>query len=326
MRRRDFITGMGAAICWPRVAPAQPSSMPVIGFLEGRSSEGMAPRLAGFRQGLKEAGFTEGANVQVEYRWADNQSDRLPQLAADLVQRRVSVIFASAPLPAAAAKAATATIPVVFLVGEDPTRLGLVTSLTRPTGNLTGVNLFANELEAKRFELLRQLAPHAHRIAVLINSNDERNATTTLQEAGDAARRMHVQIQILKASNSREVADVFAALPSPMPQALFVGSSAFLNSRRVQLAQQAAFHRLPASYAFRDAAEVGGLMTYGPDIIDAFRQGGVYAGRILKGARPGDLPVIQASKYELVINTTTARMLGLTVPPSILAIADEVIE
>jgi putative ABC transport system substrate-binding protein len=326
MRRREFITGIGVAVCWPRVTLAQSSPAPVIGFLDGRSSDGMGSRLAGFRLGLKEAGFIEGENVQVEYRWADNQADRLPHMAAELVQRRVSVIVGSGPLPSAAAKAATTTIPIVFMVGEDPTRLGLVSSLTRPTDNLSGVNLFANELEAKRFELLRQLAPQAIRIALLINSNDERNAETTLHDVSEAARRMGVQLQVLTAGTVREIADVFAALPSPTPQALFVGASAFLNSRRVQLVQQAAFHRLPAAFALRDAAEAGGLMSYGPDIVDAFRQGGIYAGRILKGAKPADLPVIQASKYALVINTTTARMLGLTVPPSLLAIADEVIE
>ena len=214
----------------------------------------------------------------------------------------------------------------MFLVGEDPTRLGLVSSLARPSGNLTGINLFANELEAKRLELLRQLVPQAGRVAILVNAADVRNTENTLREVGGAARTMGLQIQILKASTAHEIADTFTAIGQERPDALFVGASAFLNTRRVQLAQLAAFHRLPATYSFREAPEVGGLMSYGPSILDAYRQWGVYAGRILKGAKPADLPVMQPSKFELVINLTTAKLLGLILPPSLFAITDEVIE
>jgi putative ABC transport system substrate-binding protein len=287
----------------------------------------MASRLAGFRQGLKEVGLAEGENVKIEYRWADNKADHLPEMAAELVRLRSAVIVTTGGPPAAlAAQAATTTIPVVFLVGEDPTRLGLVSSLTRPSGNLTGINLFANELEAKRLELLRQLVPHAARVAVLVNPVDVRNTETTLRDIGAAARTMGLQIQILKAGTVREIADAFAATGQERPDALFVGAAAFLNTRSVQLAQLAAFHRLPAAYSFREAPEVGGLMSYGPSISDAYRQWAVYAGRILKGARPADLPVMQASKFELVFNLTTAKLLGLTLPQSLLAIADQVIE
>jgi putative ABC transport system substrate-binding protein len=310
------------------VAHAQPAAaMPVIGFLDSRSSDAMTSRLGAFRQGLKENGFAEGDNLKVEYRWADNSVDRLTELAADLVRRRPAVIVTSGgPTAALAAKAATTTIPVVFGVGEDPVRLGLVTSLTRPSGNLTGVNLFVNELEAKRLELMHQLVPRAARIAVLVNAVDERNTETTLREVGTAARAIGLQIQVLKGSSAREIADAFAAIGPERPDALFVGAHAFLNIRRVQIAQLAAFYRLPAAYGFREAAEVGGLMSYGTSISEAYRQFGIYAGRILKGAKPADLPVMQASKFELVLNVTTARLLGLTVPPSLLAIADEVIE
>jgi putative ABC transport system substrate-binding protein len=328
MKRREFITLLGgAAVAWPLAAHAQHPAMPVIGFLDSRSSDAMGSRLAAFRQGLKEVGFVEGENVKIEYRWAENKADQLPQIADELVRLRSAVIVTTGgPSAALAAKAATTTIPVVFLVGEDPTRLGLVSSLTRPDRNLTGINLFANELEAKRLELLYQMVPRASRIAILLNSADVRNTETTLREVGAAARTFGLQIQILNAGTAREIGDVFAAMGQERPDALFVGSSAFLNIRRVQLAQLAAFHRLPAAYAFREAPEVGGLMSYGPNISDAYRQWGVYIGRILKGARPADLPVMQASKFELVLNLTTARLLGLTVPPSLLAIADEAIE
>jgi putative ABC transport system substrate-binding protein len=328
MRRREFLGVLAGAIpAWPMVAHAQPAAMPMVGFLDSRSSDGMASRLSAFRQGLKEAGFAEGENVKIEYRWADNQVGRLAGMAADLVRRQPAVLVTTGgPAAALAAQAATTTIPIVFLVGEDPTRLGLVSSLTRPSGNLTGINLFANELEAKRLELLCQFVPRAARIAILVNPTDVTNTETTLRDAGAAARAIGVQVQILKASSVREIADAFAAIGQERPDALFVGASAFLNSRRVQLAQLAAFHRLPSTYAFREAPEVGGLMSYGPSISDTFRQWAVYAGRILKGAKPADLPVMQASKFELVINVTTARLLDISLPPSLLAIADEVIE
>jgi ABC-type uncharacterized transport system substrate-binding protein len=328
MKRREFITLLGgAAVAWPMAARAQQAAMPVVGVLDSRSSDAMTGRLSAFRQGLKEVGFAEGENVKVEYRWAENKADRLPEMAAELVRLRSAVIVTSGGPPAAlAAKAATTTIPVVFLVGEDPTRLGLVSSVARPSGNLTGINLFANELEAKRLELLHQLVPQAARVAILVNAADVRNTENTLRDVGAAARTIGLQIQILKASTAREIADAFAAIGQERPDALFVGASAFLNTRRVQLTQLAAFHRLPATYSFREAPEVGGLMSYGPSISDAYRQWGVYAGRILKGASPADLPVMQASKFELVINAETARMLGLTVPDKLLAAADEVIE
>ena len=323
MRRRKFITLLGGSaaisLAWQVVARTQQPAMPVVGFLDSRSSDAMASRLAAFRQGLKEVGFAEGENVKIEYRWAENKADQLREMAAELVRLRSAVIVTTGGPPAAlAAKAATTTIPVVFLVGEDPTRLGLVSSLARPSGNLTGINLFANELEAKRLELLHQLVPQATRVAILVNAADVTNTETTLRTVGIAARAIGLQIQILKASTAREIADAFTSIGQERPDALFVGASAYLNTRRVQLAQLAAFHRLPATYSFREVPEVGGLMSYGPSISNAYRQWAVYAGRILKGARPADLPVMQASKFELVINVQTARMLGLTLPPSLL--------
>jgi len=327
MRRREFIALLGgAAVACPAAVRAQQAPA-VIGFLDTRSSDGQASRLAAFRQGLKETGFAEGENVQLDYRWADNQADRLAGLAAELVRRQPAVIVTSGgPLSALAVKSATTTLPVVFGVGEDPVRLGLVASLARPDGNLTGINLFANELEAKRLALLHQLVPAARRVAVLVNPVDAWNTETTLRDVGTAAGAMGLQIQVLRASTAHEIAEAFAAIGPERPDALFVGSAAFLNIRRVQLVQLAAFHRLPAAYTFREAVEVGGLMSYGPSIADTYRLMGVYAGRILKGAKPADLPVMQASKFELAINATTARLLGLSLPPSLLAIADEVIE
>jgi putative tryptophan/tyrosine transport system substrate-binding protein len=301
--------------------------MPVIGFLDSRAADAMASRLGAFRHGLKELGFAEGENVSVVYRWAENRVDRLPELAAELVGRQVTVIVTTGgPTTALAAKTATTTIPIVFLVGEDPVRLGVVGSLARPNGNLTGINLLANELEAKRLELLHQLVPRAARVAVLVNPADARNTETTLREVGAAARSIGMQVQVLSASTAREIEEALAAVGQERPDALFVGSAAFLNIRRVQLVQLASYHRLPVTFSLREAAEAGGLMSYGPSIEDAYRQWAVYAGRILKGAKPADLPVVQSSKFELVINLTTARMLGLTVPDKLLAAADEVIE
>src|SRR6516165_12141271 len=326
--RRQFITLVGgAAVAWPLAAHAQQPAMPVIGLLDSRSSDAMAGRLAGFRQGLKEVGFAEGENVRIVYRWAENQLDRLPEMAADLIRQQAAVIFTTGgPASAFAAKAATTTIPVVFLVGEDPARLGLVSNLARPTGNLTGFNLFIVELEAKRLQLLHQLVPGAGRIAVLVNPANTSQTEATLREVEAAARTIGMQAQVLKANTAREIEQVSATIGQERPDALFVGASAFLNIRRVQLVQLAAFHRLPATYALREAAEAGGLMSYGSSIVDAYRQSAIYAGRILKGAKPADLPVMQASKFELVINLATARLLGLTVPPTLLATADEVIE
>jgi len=325
VKRRAFITLLSGVAAWPLAARAQQPAMPVIGFLHSSSPEPY--RLRAFRQGLKDAGFIEGENVAIEYRWADSQIDRLPALAAELVQRRVAVIAASGGMPSIlAAKAATTTIPIVFALAEDPVRLGLVASLARPSGNLTGINFFGTELAAKRLELLRELVPGAIRIAVLVDPTNATNTETTVRGVEAAARAKGLQIQVLNASNSREVDATFATLASERPDALLVGSTAFLADRRVQLAQLAARHAVPAIYVDRQFAEVGGLMSYGASLGDAFRQVGVYSGRILKGAKPADLPVLQSTKFELVINAPTARMLGLTVPPTLLARADEVIE
>jgi ABC-type uncharacterized transport system substrate-binding protein len=328
MRRREFIAFIGgAAVSWPLIARAQQLAIPVIGFLDPRSLEGVTNRLRGFRQGLKETGYIEGENVTIEYRWAENQMDRLPELAADLVRRQVAVIIASGGLDAAlAVKAATTTVPILFLTGEDPVRLGLVTSLARPGGNLTGINFFNTELVTKRLEFLRELVPKAKRVAVLINPVDATNADSTLKAIEPAARAIGLQIQVLNASTSREIDAAFAIIERDRPDAIFVGQTAFLNSRRVQLAQLAARHMVPASYSGREFPEVGGLMSYGSDSAGAYRQVGIYTGRILKGAKPADLPVIQANKFELVINAQTARMLGLDLPAQLLSRTDEVIE
>jgi ABC-type uncharacterized transport system substrate-binding protein len=327
MRRRAFITLLGgAAAAWPLAARAQQPAMPVIGFLNSQSPEGFMEPLRGFRQGLKEAGYVEGENVAIEYRWAENQTDRLPVLAAELVRRRVAVITTMGSSPALAAKSATTAIPIIFNVGDDPVRVGLVASLARPGGNLTGINFFASELAAKRLELLRDLVPAATRVAVLVNPAEATIAEATLRDVEAAARGMGLQIQVVNVSTSREINAAFATLAQERPDALFVGGGPFFTARRVQLAQLAARYAVPAIFPQRQDAEVGGLMSYGASVTDAWRQVGVYTGRILKGAKPADLPVVQASKFELVINAETARMLGLTVPPSLLATADEVIE
>jgi putative ABC transport system substrate-binding protein len=325
MRRRRFITLLGGAAAWPLAARAQQPAMPVIGFLDPRSPDTIADQLRAFRQGLKDTGYVEGENVAIEHRWAEGQFDRLPALASELVRRRVAVIATNGG-PTAAFEAATTTIPIVFMAGEDPVRLGLVASLARPGGNLTGVNLVISELTAKRLGLLRELVPGAARVAVLVNPANTTNAQTTLRDVEPAASAMGLQIQILKASTSREIEAAFATFVRERPDALFVGNDAFLTSRRVQLVHLATRHAVPATYTVRDFAEVGGLMSYGVNITDALRQLGAYAGRILKGAKPADLPVVQASKFELVINLATAMMLGLEIPPTLLARADEVIE
>ena len=326
MRRRDFsILLGGAAAAWPLAARAQQSAMPVIGFLDPRSPGTTEDFLRGFRHGLKDTGYVEGENVTIEYRWAENQIDRLTVLAEELVRRRVAVI-AAIGTAALAAKATTTTIPIVFGVGEDPVTLGLVAGLARPGGNVTGISFLNTELAAKRLELLRELVPGATRVAVLVNPAFAVNAETTLRDVEAAARTMGLQIHVLNASSSREINAAFATFVHARPDALYIGGDAFFTSRRVQLAALAARHAIPATYATREFVEAGGLMSYGSNVVDAYRQVGAYTGRILKGAKPADLPVVQASKFELVINAEIARMLGLTVPDKLFATADEVIE
>jgi putative ABC transport system substrate-binding protein len=327
MRRREFIVTLGSAAAWPLAARAQQPAMPVIGFLNYQSPDTIGDLLRAFRQGLKDTGYVEGENVAIDYRFAENQRDRLLALAADLVRRQVAVIATTGgPDSALAAKAATTTIPVVFAVNEDPVKLGLVASLARPGGNLTGVNFFNAELVAKRLELLRELVPAATRVAVLVNPANATSTETTLRDVEVAARSIGLQLKTLNASTSGEINAAFVTLTREQPDALFVGGDAFFFTRRVQLVNLASRRGVPATYSSRDFAEVGGLMSYGTNLTDAFRQAGVYAGRILKGTKPVELPVAQSSKFELVINHETARMLGLAVPPSLLATADEVIE
>jgi putative ABC transport system substrate-binding protein len=326
VKRREFIMLLsGAVAAWPLAARSQQSAMPVIGFLDTRSPDGMTDRLRAFREGLKDSGYVERENVAIEYRWAENQLDRLPELAAELVRRQVAVIAATSTYSAFAANAATTTTPIVFLVGEDPVRLGLVASLARPGGNLTGINNFTGELTVKRLELLREMVPGAARIAVLANPANT-TTETALRDAAAAARVMGLQIQVLKASTSREIDAAFATFVRERPDAVFVSLDVFFISRRAQLVNLASRHALPASYPLREFAEVGGLMSYGTNIADTFRHIGVYAGRILKGAKPADLPVVQSTKFELVINAWSARILGLAVPPTLIAAADEIIE
>jgi putative ABC transport system substrate-binding protein len=325
MKRREFMTLLGgAAAAWPLAARSQQAAMPVIGFLNPTSPDAFAGRLRGFRQGLKDTGYVEGENVAIDYRWAENQIDRLPLLAAELVRRRVAVIVGNTP-SAFAAKAATTAIPIVFLVAEDPVKLGLVASLARPGGNLTGINMFSAELVAKRLDLLRELVPGAARVGVLVNPAGP-DAETTLRDVEPAARAIGLQIQVLNASTSREINAAFVTFVRDRADALFVGSDPFLSSRRIQLVNLATRHAIPASFSNRESPEIGGLMSYGANILDAWRQSGTYVGRILKGAKPADLPVEQSTKFELVINAETARMLGLNVPEKLLVRADEVIE
>ena len=325
--RRDFITLLGGAAVWPLATRAQQAALPVVGFLHPSSPEGYGSPMRAFRQGLRDTGFVEGENVIIEYRWADNQIDRLSALAAELVRRQVAVIAAGGGTASPkVAKAATVTIPIVFVSGDDPVKHGLVASLARPGGNVTGINIFALELESKRLELLRELVPGAVRIAVLVDPANAVATESTLRVVVAAARAMGLQIQVFNASTSREIDAAFATLVNERPDALFVGAGPFWIDRRVQIAQLAARHALPAIYQDRLIAEVGGLMSYGASLTDAYRQFGIYTGRILKGAKPAELPVLQSTKFQLVINHPTARMLGLTVPDKLLATADEVIE
>ena len=323
--RRELLAALGgAAVAWPLVARAQQAAMPVVGVLGGASLDALA-ELRAFRQGLKEVGYVEGENVAVEYRSADNRIDRLPELAADLLRRRVAVIAAADMASTRAAQAATTTIPIVFLVGADPVSRGLVASLARPGGNATGINVFTGELVAKRLGLLRELVPGATRVAALVHSADA-DADSTSRDVEAAARAMGLQIQVFKPSTSREIGAAFTTFVRERPDALFVGPGPFFNTRRVQFAVLAARHAVPAAYAVRAYVEAGGLMSYGASLADAFRQVGIYTGRILKGEKPADLPVLQPTKFELVINAETARALELEIPAKLLARADEVIE
>jgi putative ABC transport system substrate-binding protein len=326
MRRREFIAGIGSATAWPVMAGAQQPSIPMVGFLSDQSPDFFADGMRGFHQGLKDTGYVEGENVAVEYRWAENQFDRLPALAADLVRRRVAVIVSGTSSTALAAKTATTTVPILFIAAEDPVKRGLVASLGRPGGNLTGVNFFAVELVKKRLELLRELVPTANRVAVLVSPANAAVTEATLKDVEAAAPAMGLQTQVVNADNSREIDAAFAAFTRERPGALFVNTGPFFTSRRVQLAQLATRYAIPAIYGVRQCVEVGGLISYGASLTDAFREVGVYAGRILKGAKPVDMPVVQSTKFELVINAQTARIIDLNIPPALLARADEVIE
>jgi putative ABC transport system substrate-binding protein len=327
MRRREFIAGLGSAAAWPVVARGQQAAMPVIGFVNAGSADASAGNVTAFRQGLSETGYVEGQNVTVEYHWLEGQYDGLPALMADLVRRRVAVIATPASNAAAlAAKDATATIPIVFSVGDDPVKLGLVASLARPGDNATGANRFSGEVVAKRLGLLRELVPKAVRVAVLVNPGNATVAETTLRDVQEAARVIGLQIQVLNASTSGEIDAAFAPLQRERPDALFVAADSFFFSRRVQIATLAARERIPAAYVNRDHVVAGGLMSYGTDGADGFRQVGVYTGKILKGAKPAELPVVQPTKFEFVINLKTAKVLGLTIPETLLATADEVIQ
>jgi putative ABC transport system substrate-binding protein len=324
VNRRELILLSGAAAAWPLFARAQQTTLPAVGFLNSASAQGYASMATAFKQGLKEAGYTEGQNVAIEYRWADNQYERLPALAADLVNRRVNVIFANSPsIPAVLA--ATKTIPIIFNSGGDPVRLGFVASLNRPGGNASGVAILAGELAAKRLEVLRELVPNSKSIAVLINT-DFGPSGRFRADVEAAARALGLTTPFLEASNPREIEKAFDSLAETRPDALLVGPGPFLDSHRDVLVDRAAKIAMPAAYETRASALAGGLVSYGADVGDAYRQAGVYAGRVLKGERPADLPVVQAAKLELVINLKTAKALGLTVPPTLLAIADEVID
>jgi putative ABC transport system substrate-binding protein len=327
MKRRDFIALLGrAAAAWPLAARAQQPAVPVIGVLHTGSPGGTSePLMRAFRQGLSEAGYVEGQNLAIEYRWADGDYDRLSALAADLVGRKVDLIMANSPPSALAAKSATSTIPIIFRSGADPVGDGLIASLARPGGNLTGVSFFVDELTAKRLELLSELVPRAGVTALLMNPSNE-TAERVIRDVQEAARTKGLQLHVLKASSDSEIDTAFASLVQLHAGALVVGADPFLSSRREQLVALASRHAVPSIYAYREFADAGGLISYGPSLTLAFRLVGDYAGKVLKGAKPADLPVQQPTTFELVINLKTAKALGLTVPPTMLALADEVIE
>ena len=326
IKRREFIALLGStAAAWPRAARAQQPAM-LVGFIRDGSAEANARNAAAFRKGLSETGYVEGQNVKVEYHWLEGQYDHLPALLGDLVRRQVAVIATPGTSLALAAKAATTTIPIVFGVGEDPVRLGLVASLARPGGNATGINFFANEVVAKRLRLLHELVPKVARIAVFINPGNPSVAATTIRDVQEAAPTIGLKTQIFNTATIGEINAAFATFERERPDALFVAGDAFLGSRAAQLVTLTARDRIPATYAIRDLVTAGGLMSYGTDITDMFHQVGVYTGKILKGAKPADLPTLQSTRFEFVINIQTARALDIEVPPGLLAIADEVIE
>jgi putative tryptophan/tyrosine transport system substrate-binding protein len=327
MKRREFVTLLSGAAAWPLAARAQQPAMPVVGIINAGSPETSVSRVTAFRQGLGELGYVEGQNVTIDYRWAEGRYDRYPEMVADLIRRKVSVIATGASGPAAfAAKAATSSIPIVFGVGEDPVRLALVASLARPGGNVTGVNFFTAEVAAKRLGLLRELAPRTTRVAVLVNPANAASAESTARDVRAAAPALGLQVQMLNAATVREIDTAYASLVRERADALVVAGDGFFNSRRVQLAMLAVRHAIPATYSVRDYPEAGGLISYGTSFADTFRQIGIYCGRILKGAKPADLPVLQSTKFEFVVNMQAARMLSIEVPPTLLARADEVIE
>jgi len=325
VKRREFITLLGGAAAWPLAARAQQPAMPVIGFLSASSPANRAHLITAFRRGVRESGYVEGQNVAIEYRWAQDQYDRLPELVADLLRRQVAVIAATDTLSAVAAKAANTTIPIVFAIGIDPVKDGLVASLNRPGGNVTGINIMSNELGAKPLGLLHELLPGPVRIGVLVDPNWPITARF-VSDVQVTASAIGKQIEVLHVSSGRDIETVFAGFAQKPVDALLVGGTPLANNRRVHLVTLAAYHRVPALNALREFPEAGGLMSYGTSITDAHRQAGVYAGRILKGEKPADLPVMQSTKFEFVINLNTAKAFGLSFPPGLLAIADEVIE
>ena len=326
MKRREFILALGGAAALPIAARAQQPAMPVVGFIRDGSADANARFVAAFRNGLNETGYVEGQNVTIEYHWLEGHYDRLPALLADLIRRKVAVIATPGNVPSIAAKAATATIPIVFGAGEDAVKLGLVASLNRPGGNATGINFLSGEAVTKQLGLLHELVPKAVRVAVLVNPANTRTAESYLREVQEAAPTLGLQVQTLNASTVGEIDAAFATVARERPDALFVTGDAFFFSRRDQLVTLTAHDRIPTAYSSRDYVAAGGLMSYGTDLADMFHQVGVYTGNILRGAKPADLPVLQTTKFEFVINRTTAKALGLTIPAAVLSIADEVIE